>query len=424
MLGGTRLYCIVYPISWSVIAVQGSPDSKSHLMRLPLLALLGLATCCCLRGQDALRQHYRGNESFFNPALTGQTAASRLTFGLRSQWGAAAAATGGPNAYAGRYLVYEEALPCLFFDYGLFASHDEAGSGQLRSSEFGGRVAVALPVFRQRPHALTNLRIGLGLAQGQRSVDYGGLVFLDQLDNIGGRTGSGGQPLPSVFHPAGPLTSPWYTATSLGVSLSRAVRQRGAGTADRPLTYDVGLAVHNWTGLTSRDGRQSKSLAGLDVGLEERWVLSGTANVVVAKRNRRYWSLHPLLIVQRQSGLHYLEVGTGVSWHRNLEIGLYHHLAELGGNGANWTSLRTAFGDVLPGGYTRMDLGLSWSFQHGYLKNYVRAPLELTATFSFGRSLGCLAAGRPDDLTKIEGGRVRCYNFATSGRRIYHNIWP
>ena len=406
-----------------VFAIQDSPDPKSHFMRLPLLALWVLATWCSLQAQDALRQHYRGNESSFNPALTGQTAASRITFGVRSQWGAAAGSLSGPNAYTGRYLIYEEALPCLFFDYGLYASRDESGSGGLRTSAFGGRVAIAVPVFRQATHRLTNLRVGLGLGQGQRSVDYGGLVFLDQLNNISGRVGNGGQPLPSVFHPAGPLTSPWYTTTSLGVSLHRAIRQRGVGTADRPLTYAIGLAVHNWAGLASRDGRQSRSLAGLDVGLEERWVLSSTANVVVAKRNRRYWSLHPLLIVQRQSRLHYLEVGTALSWHRNLEIGLYHHLAELGGEGASWSSVRTVFGGVLPGDYTRMDLGLSWSFQHGYLKNYVRAPFELTATFSFGRSLGCLAAGRPADLTKIDGGRVSCYNFATSGRRIYHNIW-
>ena len=371
--------------------------------------------------QDAFRQQFRGNESSFNPAFTGQTGASRITIGLRSQWGSSAGAA--PDGFGSRYLMYEEALPCLFFDYGLYVRQDEEGAGGLTTSEFGGRFAVAIPVWQRGRHQTSNLRIGAGLTRGQQRIDFGNLTFLDQFSNATGRLDQNGRPLPTSFRGGVQAESPWYTAVSLGVSLKRGVKEQQGPRSNRPLTYDIGLAVHNWAGILSEDSRQSNSLNGLDARLRERYVASAHANVVVAKRNQRYWSLHPLLIVQHQAGLTYAELGTGISWHRNLEVGVFHHLSQLGREGVDWTSIRTVFGTVLPGGYTRVDLGLSWAVQHGYLKNYVRAPFELTATFSFARSVTCVAIGKSGDFTRARGGGVHCYNFATRGERIYDNVW-
>ncbi|CAH1002036.1 hypothetical protein LEM8419_02951 [Neolewinella maritima] len=392
-------------------------------MRLLVVWALLMGASVGIRAQDAVRQQFYGNESSFNPAFTGQTGATRLTAGVRSQWGGTDNSGTGPDAYRGRYLTYEEALPCMFFDYGLFVQQNEQGAGGLTTTEIGGRLAVAVPILKRSVLRATNLRVGLGLSRGQHRIDYAGLTFLDQYTNVGGNMGADGRPLQSAFLATQSNESPWYSSTSLGVSLKGGIKQRPGKRTDRPLTYDVGLAVHNWGGLVTEDARQTSSLSGLDAPLSERWVASARANAVVARRNRRYWSVHPLLIVQRQNQLSYVEAGTGVSWNRHLELGVYHHLAQLEGEGANWTSVRTVFGSVLPDDYTRLDLGLSWSFQYGSLKNYVQAPFELTATFSFARSVSCMAMGRENDFTQQRAGRISCYNFSTSGHRIYDNIW-
>nr|WP_256534354.1 type IX secretion system membrane protein PorP/SprF [Lewinella sp. JB7] len=381
----------------------------------------------CLYGygdaQDALAQHFRGHESTYNPAFTGQVGATRVTAGTRSQWGATS--RGGTAAVPGykSYVVnYEEGLPCLFFDYGLFARQNSQGHGQLVTSEFGGRVAVAIPLTQSgATDRVTNLRFGLGMSRGQRRIDYNGLVFLDQLHDVTGLIDWNGDPNTSSFVPAGPGQSPWYTSTSLGASIKGGILNRQHRTGERPITYDIGVAVHNWKGLVSQDGRQTASLNGNDTALRERWVVSGNASLVVAKRNRRYWSVHPLVVAQRQGRFAYAEVGGGLSWNRNFELGLYQHLATTGEAGTNWTTVRTDVGTVLPDGYTRVDLGLGWSFQYGSLKNHVRAPFELTATFSFGKSISCLATGGNYDF--VSSRKQSCYSFGTARNRIYDNIW-
>ena len=393
-------------------------------MRFLLWAALLLGGATGVWGQDSFRQQFRGNEATFNPAFTGQTGVTRVTVGYRSQWGGAAGTASTAEAYRGQYLIYEEALPCMFFDYGLFVRQDEEGAGRLTTSEFGGRLAVAIPVLQRSAKRTTNLRIGAGLTRGQLRIDYGGLTFLDQFTNSTGRLDQNGRLLTTSFRPGQATESPWYSAVSLGASLKSGIKERGQGSRrDRPITYDLGLAVHNWAGMISEDNLQTNSVAGIDAVLQERWVGSAHASIVVAKRRQRYWSVHPLLIAQRQDRLSYFEVGSGVSWNRNLEVGIYHHLAQGGAEAADWTSIRTVFGSVLPGGDTRIDLGLSWAVQHGRLKNYVRAPFELTATFSLARSVSCLVTGKENDFTRPGGGGVSCYNFATAGQRIYDNVW-
>ena len=107
------------------------------MLRYLILILFPLAS---INAQDAYLQHFYGNESSFNPAFTGQQGALRLGISYRTQWGATTA-----PAYLAQKVVLEESLPCLFFDYGLFARRDEEGAGKLTTSEFGGSIAIAVP---------------------------------------------------------------------------------------------------------------------------------------------------------------------------------------------------------------------------------------------------------------------------------------
>jgi hypothetical protein len=317
---------------------------------------------------------------------------------------------------------YEEALPCLFFDYGLFAREQNAGEGQLTHTEFGGRLALAIPLTKRRNDRALNLRVGMALARGQRTINYAGLVFLDQLHPIFGLLDANGNANASSvqLHQG---RSPWFTASSFGIALKGGVQNRRYRLNNRPVTYDFGVAVHNFAGTVSRDQRQTQSLTGLDANLRERWVISGSADIVLRRIKRKYWSLHPQLMVQQQAGMGYLELGAAVSYDRHLEVGFYQHLARNVGEAANWSSLRLGMGGLVAGEYNRVDVALTYAFQYGGLKNFVRAPFELTAIYSFGKSVSCLATGQPNDFVSRKSGQIECFNFGTAQGRIYDNIW-
>ncbi|MEM6770291.1 MAG: type IX secretion system membrane protein PorP/SprF [Bacteroidota bacterium] len=369
--------------------------------------------------QDSYLQHFYGNEMSFNPAFAGQRGALRLGISHRTQWGAA-----GAEPYVASKVVLEESLPCFFLDYGLFARRDEEGAGKLTTSEIGGNIAVAIPLqftFMRRDDAL-NLRIGLGMTFGQRQIDFSRLTFLDQLDPFFGLTDASGLANPTGFvAPLGSGDSPRYSSPSLGVSLKGGLNAN----SDKPISFDVGLAVHNPAGLVSPDSRQTASLLGLDNALGERWVFSGQADLVVAKRNRRYWSLRPSVVYQTQEGLGYVEAGSGISWNRVITLGAYYHVATPSsvGRGVAWTRAQAEFGGRLPGTDTRLDVAFSYAFQHGFLKNYFRPPLELTATFSFGRSTTCALLGYDDESWLSKKRNQACFNFTTARNKLYDNIW-
>jgi type IX secretion system PorP/SprF family membrane protein len=373
----------------------------------------------CVQAQDAYLQHFYGNEPSFNPAFTGQRGALRLGFSQRTQWGAI-----GADAYSSKKVTLEESLPCLFFDYGLFARRDEEGAGKLTTSEVGGSFAIAIPLRLKAmdPYDAMNIRIGFGMAFGQRRILFERLTFLDQLDPFFGLVNVDNISNPTGFvAPLNSGQSPRYSSPSFGVSLKGGFNAN----SKRPFTFDVGIAVHNPAGLVSRDSRQTASLLGLENALGERWVFSAQADWVPVKRNSRYWSVRPSLLFQQQDGLGYLEVGTGVSWNKVVVFGLYHHTATPSSVGQNvhWTSGQMELGGRIPGTDTRLDIALSYAVQHGFLKNYFRPPLELTATFSFGQSTTCAALGYGDEAWFSKKRSTNCYNFTTAKNKVYDNIW-
>ncbi|TXF91234.1 type IX secretion system membrane protein PorP/SprF [Neolewinella aurantiaca] len=396
---------------------------------MPDLKLIFLAVLCTvgtvvLQAQTNGAQHFNNNESAFNPAFTGKKGAVRLSVSDRSQWGAATAAE-----YSARTFTYEETMPCFFLDYGFFFHERTEGEGQLKTTEFGGRVAAAFPLSRKRASNQYNLRIGFGLTAGQRSINFGDLTFLDQLNPFFGLNDADGNANPTGFQPSsGGGLSPRYTTPSLGFALKGGLNLQKT----RSTTFDVGVSVHNLGFLVGPDSRQTASLLGLDNALGERWVFSGVLDHVFAKVNGRYWSVRPLLLVQQQAGLGYLEAGAGVSWNKNMLVGAYYHQAnpQSAGANVNWTSLQVEVGSILPGPRTqrqksRIDLALSYSFQYGRLKNTVRPPLELTATFSFGTSGACALLGYDVDgeANMARKSGTSCHNFTSARNRLYDNIW-
>ncbi|MEM1357666.1 MAG: PorP/SprF family type IX secretion system membrane protein [Bacteroidota bacterium] len=385
------------------------------IYRVGVLLFLSLS----LSAQDAYYQHFYGNEADYNPAMVGQRGAMRLGISYRTQWYATDA-----QQYTTQKVTFEESLPCFFLDYGLFARQDEEGEGKLTTTEFGGRIAAAFPLSKKNADDVLNLRVGFGLAFGQRSVDFSKLTFLDQLDPFFGLVDENGNANPTGFQsPLNGGASPRYSTPSFGVSLKGGLNR----SSKRPLTFDVGIAVHNLGLFVNPDSRQSASLLGLDNALGERWVFTALADVVFARdARRRYWSARPSLVIQEQEGLRYAEFGSGLSWNKTVNVGAYYHVSYDNADSANnesWTSLQLEIGDRLGQSDTRLDIAFSYAFQFGFLKNYVRPPLEVTATFSFGKSTTCMLMGYGDEAVMSRRNATSCFNFTTARNRLYDNIW-
>lgn len=387
-------------------------------LRLILLFVLPIP----LLAQDAYLQHFYNNETSFNPAFSGQRGALRMGFSFREQWGAETA-----DQYRSRKLTVEESLPCLPLDYALFARQDQEGAGQLTTNEFGGSTAAVINIQSKHfdRYDKLNIRIGLGFTFGQRSVDFDRLNFLDQIDPFFGLNDADGNLNSSGFIPPGGTgESSWYSSQSLGISLKGGFNSN----SNYPISFDVGLAVHNPGFFVSPDSRQTASLLGLDNRLGERFVFSATGEFVIARKRRRIWSVRPVLVVQQQEQLGYLEVGAGVSWNKSVTFGAYHHVARpssmVDGSNVNWTSAQVEIGAIMgEDGSSRVDLAFSYAFQHGFLKNFVRPPLEVTATFSFGQSSTCALLGAGEAAWLSKRGKTDCYAFTSARNKLYDNIW-
>ncbi|MEL6669884.1 MAG: PorP/SprF family type IX secretion system membrane protein [Bacteroidota bacterium] len=374
-----------------------------------------------LSAQDPFFSHFYGNESSFNPAFVGKRGSMSITAKHRMQWGANTAA-----AYRTSQVTFEESLPCFFLDWGVVATRDEEGEGLLTTNEFGFRTAFFIPTSGRRHSTISsgNLRFGIGLHWGQRTIDYSRLTFLDQIDPTYNLTDADGRPNVSAFNAAGESAdTPRYFTPSLGVAWRHIMNRRD----DRSWVIDLGLAVHNWGGLVSVDARQTASLLGLDNPLGERWIASAVGEKVVYTRQGRYWAVRPSAVMQWQEGLGYLELGMGLTWQRNATFGMFYHHAKSPdtGQNTNWLSLQFELGFVHPNRKSRFDFGLSYSLQNGPLKNYVNAPLELTARLHLGgRSISCSIAGLEEEGA-YKNKQTNCYLFhvSPSRQKIYDNIW-
>ncbi|MEM8586369.1 MAG: type IX secretion system membrane protein PorP/SprF [Bacteroidota bacterium] len=378
--------------------------------------------CASLNAQDPFFTHYFGNESIFNPAFTGKRGAVTLKGNYRSQWGE----PGQAAPYEIFQATLEESVPCFFLDWGLGFTHAKAGEGPLEINQIEFRAAIHGKTFPISRDGLIDLRAGFSIGRGDRSLDWEQLVYLDQYDALYGLVGPSGANQ-TAFAP-GTTESTGYWTNSIGIA-GRLIGNTGSG---QSLTADVGVAIHNWGGLSSIDDQQSPSLLGQDLMLGERYVFAANVQIPVHQRTRDFWALAPAAMFQTQEGLQYLEVGMDVVYKRDLRLGIYAHAAQFEYSQANtnWVSLRANFGKTLIHGYDsqaskRIDFGVALNINSGGLGNLDRPSLEFTAALSFGgKSPSCSLSGSSDD-GRYEDQSQRCYQFNVSGARdkIYDQIW-
>ena len=132
------------------------------------LFFFGLASTAF--AQDQQFTQFNAAPTSINPAYAGVSGKARLASIYRTQW------TALPQAFTGFHLAYDRPTLDKRIGYGFLVSNEQAGAGALSRFQFMGQAAHNLRLNRK-----LNLRSGMQLGFGARSIDFDNLVFTDQL---------------------------------------------------------------------------------------------------------------------------------------------------------------------------------------------------------------------------------------------------
>jgi len=120
--------------------------------------------------QDQQFTQFNAAPTSFNPAYAGVSGKARLASLYRSQW------TALPQAFTGFHLAYDRPTLDKRMGFGFLLSNEQAGAGALSRMQLMAQAAHNLRLNRRM-----NLRMGMQLGFGARSIDMGGLMFMDQI---------------------------------------------------------------------------------------------------------------------------------------------------------------------------------------------------------------------------------------------------
>jgi type IX secretion system PorP/SprF family membrane protein len=382
-------------------------------LNILLFFCIGFSLSIC-GAQDAFYTSFLFSESYFNPALTGNKEAVSLMLQYKNQW-----QTTGVPAFRSGSVRLEESVPCSMFDYGFNFNFDQEGAGFLTTNDIGWRIAGSVPFdYKFSRH---NIRIGSGLQWSNKRIDYDRLIFSDQLDRKYGLSDRFGNVNSTNFIAPNDGESNWFFVPSIGV----AHRILLDITNPKSATIQYGFAFHNAISIGNNLGSQSdESILGIGTVIPKKFNGFFSYEFIPYYENRYFISVKPLLFYESHGNLSYVQVGSHVSFNRNVGFGIFYHTNRLPrkGDNINWVSMDLHFGSIYKDG-VRFDLLSSYSFGVGDVRHFTNGILEFGFALHFQGSPTCSALGL-NDLTR-SGNQPKCPSsaFSPAKRKLYENIW-
>lgn len=138
---------------------------------------LVLALAFGASGQDAQFTQFYAAPTYLNPAFAGTSVQSRISGNYRLQW------PGIPGAFRVENIAFDHYEPSINSGFGFIATREKAGSGGLQNLNVGLQYAYEARITREiffRPAAQFSF--------SQRSINFGNLIFGDQLIRPDGST--------------------------------------------------------------------------------------------------------------------------------------------------------------------------------------------------------------------------------------------
>ena len=138
------------------------------------------------RGQDPEFTQFYANPLYLNPAYAGTTKGIRFAFNYRNQWPSL------PSSFVTYSASYDQHFDELSGGIGLHVLYDRAGDGDLSTTGGSFMYSYFLPVSEKFA-----IKAGLEVTAIQKSIDFGKLLFYDQIDPRLGFIYKTGEDLPS-----------------------------------------------------------------------------------------------------------------------------------------------------------------------------------------------------------------------------------
>lgn len=388
-------------------------NNKTKL-RVFLISCTFLCVVLNVFSQDRLYSNFLGNESAFNPALSGFRGAFSISGRFVSQWQSPQL-----NAYRTGLFKMEESLPCSIFDYDLHAEYNEEGSGIYKTMRLGGNIAGTAP-FETGKSTVHNIRFGIGLAWQFNAINFNQLVFSDQLDPKYGAFDAFGNLNQSSF--IAPLNNrtKWFFTPAVGFSHRILFDSENKKSS----TILWGLAMHHLIGLSNdKNWGQAESILQLETALPYRFHGFVQFEFIPYYHLGQFVSVKPHLSFEMQSNLHYWNVGSHFSLNRHFSIGTFvqqiYNFEQ--NNNTQWISLQLGFGhNVLKD--KKIDLGFTYNIPLTGLRNNIGPFLEANLAFHFSKSPGCGILGK-DNAMAYPGVQCPSSSFSRGRRKLYENIW-
>lgn len=141
-----------------------------HICKGIAIAFLVLGSMGRSFSQDQQFTQFYSSPLFLAPSFTGSIVGHRVVTNYRNQW------TSIPGAYNTFSISWDYNSPAFRSGFGIIAMRDQAGAGNLGNTKIG-----ALYSYDIIPNPDWHIRPGLGFYVQQLSIDFGKLIFSDQL---------------------------------------------------------------------------------------------------------------------------------------------------------------------------------------------------------------------------------------------------
>jgi type IX secretion system PorP/SprF family membrane protein len=243
--------------------------------------------------QDPIFSQFHATPMQINPAFAGNTLAPRVALAYRDQW------HNFNNAFSTAGITYDQFLPFINSGVGISLLSDRAGDNIYQKNALGLNYAYRLEVTNDM-----FIKIGVEAGATQSTIDWDRLIFLDQLDPVGGIVNGTQEVRPTNL-------SKTYFDISSGMLLYS------------PDFY-VGFSLKH---LNTPDESYFNSNSNLNTGLPIRYAVQAGTQIPLDGRNKRKSTtfISPNILFVKQGPFAQVNVGANVgfgsifagAWYRN-----------------------------------------------------------------------------------------------------------
>lgn len=135
-----------------------------------------------LLAQDPIFSQFSMNKLYLNPAMTGFHLGTTVNLSYRDQW---RTVRKGYSQFKTNSIGISTNFPCIRSSFGLIYTDNVEGEGLLRWQNVGGSFAFSILEGETNTNSY-EVKAGLRLSHSWRTLNWGNLVFADQLDPLDG----------------------------------------------------------------------------------------------------------------------------------------------------------------------------------------------------------------------------------------------